>query len=153
MRLYFEDFVTGSLSDLGACVVTEQEIVSFATSYDPQPFHIDPSAAEQSFFGGLIASGVHTLALYMRLLADGVLIKSASLGSPGIDRLRWQTPLRPGDTLRGSYTVHSARPSASRRGVGIVHGLGQGVNQDDEIVISMSIVNMFARRPGGSPGA
>ena len=95
--------------ELGQCTVSEEEIVAFGARYDPQPFHADRVAAADSMYGGLIASGVHTMALYMRLFVVGLLSDSASLGSTGIDELRWPTPVRPGNTLRARYRVASAR--------------------------------------------
>jgi acyl dehydratase len=113
----FEDFAVDRVFDLGQCTVSEEEIVAFGTCYDSQPFHVDGVAAADSIYGGLIASGVHTTALYMRLFVDGLLSDSASLGSPGIDELRWPTPVHPGDTLRARYTVASSRsPAATQNG-------------------------------------
>jgi len=97
-------------------------------------------------FGGLIASGVHTMALYMRLFVDGVLGDSASLGSPGIDEMRWPAPVRPGDTLRARYTVASARKSRSRPEWGIVTGRATAENQEGVTVMTMSVINLFTRR-------
>lgn len=147
---YFEDLPVGMSIDLGTVSLSENDIVEFARRYDPQIFHVDPIAAESSVFGGLIASGVHTLALYMRLFVDGLIIDVASLGSPGIDELRWSQPVRAGDTLRGSYTVLSARPSNSRPECGVLVGRGQAVNQNEQLVLSMSVVNLVGRRPSGA---
>ena len=99
-------------------------------------------------FGGIIASGIHTMALYMRLLVHGLLGGAASLGSPGIDELRWPRPVRAGDTLSGTYTVLSARPSTSRPQWGVITGRGVAVNHHDETVLSMTLVNLFGRTPG-----
>ena len=98
-ELYFEDFELGRVYELGSVDVTEADILEFARRFDPQPFHVDPEAARQSVFGGLIASGWHTGAMWMRLYVDSLLDGAASMGSPGIEELRWLAPVRPGDTL------------------------------------------------------
>lgn len=152
MTYYFEDFAVGRVFDLGQCTVSEQEVIDFGTRYDPQPFHADRVAAADSMFHGLIASGVHTMALYMRLFVDGVLSDSASLGSPGIDELRWPVPVRPGDTLRARYSVASARKSRSRPEWGIVQGLATVENQDNVTVMTMTVINLFTRRYAAEGG-
>ncbi len=93
---FFEDFLEGDSIELGSHQVTEASIVEFARAYDPQPFHVDPEQARSSIYGGLIASGWHTAGIYMRMLVDQLLRDTASLGSPGIDELRWYVPVRPG---------------------------------------------------------
>src|SRR6059058_3213573 len=108
---YFEDFTEGQLFELGETRVTEAEILEFARRFDPQSFHVDPEAARSSLFGGLIASGWHTGSLYMGLMVRGLLLDSASLGSAGIDELRWLKPVHPGDTLKARLTVTSVKPS------------------------------------------
>ncbi|MEI8183847.1 MAG: MaoC family dehydratase, partial [Desulfomonile sp.] len=102
---YFEDYVPGSVHEFGSIAVEEAEMINFARRFDPQPFHIDPEAAKQSIFGGLIASGWHTASLAMRLLVDHYISHVASLGSPGVDELRWLKPVRPGDTLSVRITL------------------------------------------------
>ncbi len=144
--LYFEDLIEGQVFDLGSHTVTADEIIDFATRYDPQPFHVDPEAARESFYGGLIASGWHTASIYMRLLVDGMLNNSAGMGSPGVDELRWLKPVKPGDVLKGRFTVVEARPSRSRGSMGIVRGKGELVNQADEIVMSIISLGLFGRR-------
>jgi acyl dehydratase len=146
---YFEDFVEGQSVDLGSFQYTEQEIVDFAREYDPQPMHVDPEAARTSIYGGLIASGWQTATSYMRRLVDAVMLDSASIGSPGIDTLRWIKPVRPGDTLRARFVVLEARPSNSRPDWGIVRSRGEVLNQKDEIVMQLEAVNFFGRRPPG----
>src|SRR4051794_9897052 len=111
---YYEDFVQGQRIELGSVSFSPEEIVEFATKYDPQPMHIDPEAARASIYGGLIASGWHTAAKYMRLLVDSVIGEAKSHGSPGVDNLRWLKPVRPGDTLSGRFTILDCRPSNSR---------------------------------------
>ena len=111
--------------------------------------HVDPDAARASVYGGLIASGWHTVASYMRLLVDSVIGQSASMGSPGIDNVRWPKPVRPGEALRGRFTVLDSRLSNSRPEWGIVRSRGEVLNQDNEVLMSLEAVNFFARRPPG----
>jgi acyl dehydratase len=144
---YFEDFAEGDTVDLGTFRYTPEEIVAFAREYDPQPMHTDPEAARQSVYGGLIASGWQTATSYMRVLVDNVMRDSASIGSPGVERLRWLQPVRPGDVLRARFTVLEARPSNSRPDWGIVRSRGEVLNQDDRVVMDVEAVNFFARRP------
>jgi acyl dehydratase len=147
---YFEDFVPlvdGAPIELGAHAFTTDGIVEFARAYDPQRMHTDVEQARSSIYGGLIASGWHTVAVYMRLLVDAVIGRSESLGSPGIENLRWLKPVRPGDTLQGRFTVLEARPSRSRPDWGVVRSRGEMVNQDGATVMQLEAVNFFARRP------
>jgi acyl dehydratase len=146
----FEDFEPGSVHDLGSHTVTAEEIVAFARQWDPQPFHVDPAAAEASVFGGLIASGWHTGSLWMRLYVDSMLGDSAGRGSPGIEELRWLAPVRPGDTLTGRLTVLEASPSERDPTRGTVRIRGEMVNQDGVTVLSMVSRGHFARRDAGS---
>ena len=146
MTIFFEDFEIGSTHELGEVTVTEADIVEFATRYDPQPFHVDHEAAAASPFGGLIASGWHTSALYMRLLVDGLLSRTSSQGASGIEQLRWLAPVRPGDVLRGRYTVEDATPSSTKPDRGTIHFLSEMVNQDDVVVLSMRGRGQFGRR-------
>ena len=147
MTVYFEDFVPGRVFELGTIEVSAGEIVGFATRYDPQPFHIDPEAAEQSPFGGLIASGWHTCALYMRLLYDGLLHDSSSQGSPGMDELRWLAPVRPGDRLTATSVVEEASPSSTKPNRGTVILRSEMVNQDGVVVLQMRGRGLYGRRP------
>lgn len=118
--IYFEDLPNGKILDLGEKHVTREEIVAFASEFDPQPHHLDDEAAKQSILGGLSASGWHTCAMMMRLLVDGLAVRAASMGSPGIEEVRWMKPVRPGDVLRMRGEVTSARVSKSRPDMGIV---------------------------------
>jgi acyl dehydratase len=147
VTIYFEDFWPGRVFELGSIDVTADEIVEFATKYDPQPFHVDPVAAERSPFGGLIASGWHTCALYMRLLYDGILHDSSSQGSPGMDELRWLAPVRPGDRLTGVLTVEEANPSATKPHRGTVIQRSEMTNQDGVVVLRLRGRGMYGRRP------
>jgi acyl dehydratase len=145
---YFEDYAEGSVHSFGSISVDEREIVTFAKQYDPQNFHVDAEAARKTPFGGLIASGWHTAALMMRLYVAHYLTHVGSLASPGVDELRWLKPVRPGDQLSIQVTVQKAVPSKSKPDRGAVTSLVQVVNQDDEIVMTVKIVNIIARRPG-----
>jgi acyl dehydratase len=110
---YWEDFAVGDAIEVGPVTVSAAEIIEFASRYDPQPFHLDEVAGKESPFGGLIASGWHTTALFMGMFVRAVLLDSASLGSPGVEEIRWTAPVRPGDTLAGRSTVTDVRPSSS----------------------------------------
>ena len=143
---FFEDYVPGTVHDCGSVTVAESEVIEFARRYDPQPFHVDPLAARQSPFGGLIASGWHTAALMMRLYVDHYLSHVASLASPGIDELRWLKPVRPGDTLAVRVTVLAANRSRSKPDRGIVHSFAEVLNQHGEVVMSIKAVNFLLCR-------
>ena len=145
---YFDDLAVGSVVDLGSKTVTEEEIVRFAREFDPQPFHIDPEAARHTMFGGLIASGWHTCSIAMRLLVDGLLANSSSLGSPGIEQIRWTRPVRPGDTLHATVAVLEFRMSQSKPDRGTVKMRTEVTNQHGEQVMWMESFGMFGRRPG-----
>ena len=144
--LYWEDFVPGTTREFGGRTVTREDLLRFAGEFDPQPFHLDDAAAERSLFGRLSASGWHTCALVMRMMCDGYLLDSASLGSPGIDQLRWLAPVRPGDTLSVRMEVLSVRPMKSRPEVGLVQSRWTAFNQRAEAVLSMEGWSMFRRR-------
>ena len=143
---YFEDYVPGAVFEYGQIPVIEAEIIEFASRFDPQDMHVDPEAAAQGRFGGLIASGWHTAAMMMRLFVDNFLSKVASLASPGIDELRWLQPVRPGDVLRIRVTVLEATPSRSRPDRGMVRTLVEVLNQQGEVVMSLKPMNIIRRR-------
>jgi acyl dehydratase len=143
---YFEDYVPGSVYEFGSIVMEEKEMIEFATRYDPQPFHIDPEAARKGVFGGLIASGWHTGAASMRLIVDHYLSRVASLGSLGVDELRWLKPVRPGDELSIRVTVLETRLSQSKPDRGIVRSLVEVMNQIGEVVMSRMAVNIVGCR-------
>ena len=143
--IWWEDFKVGDQAELGRHTFTEDEIVAFGRQYDPQPFHVDPGLAKASFFGGLIASGWQTGAIWMRMYVDAML-GSAARGSPGIEELRWLAPVRPGDTLSGRLTVLDVTPSATRPDRGTIRIRGEVVNQDGVTVMAMTSRGHFGRR-------
>ena len=145
-RWYWEDFPAGHRMAFGATTVPRDAVIAFATQFDPQSFHVDEEAARQSLFGGLCASGWHTCAMAMRMMCDGYLLDSASLGSPGIDKLRWLKPVFPGDVLGVRLEVKQSRPMASRPGVGLVQFEWHVHNQHHEDVLSMEGWGMFRCR-------
>ncbi|MFM9370894.1 MaoC family dehydratase [Streptomyces sp. Da 82-17] len=144
---YYEDYVPGSTYTYGRITLSEEEIVDFARSFDPQDIHADPDAAEDGPFKGLIASGWHTSAVMMRLYADHFVSKVAGLASPGVDELRWVQPVRPGDSLAIRTTVLDARVSASKPDRGVVRVGIEVLNQRDEPVLTLTATNFFRRRP------
>ena len=144
---YLEDFAVGETLELGSHEFTTEGIIAFARDYDPQPMHTDPQAARSSPYGGLIASGWHTAGVYMRLLVDNLIAGTVSLGSPGLDHLRWLKPVRPGDVLRARITILEVTPSRSKPDRGILKSRGEMVNQEDEVVMQVEAVNFFGRRP------
>jgi acyl dehydratase len=144
---YFEDFEPGQDIDLGTRTVTEAEIVAFAREYDPQPFHVDHDAAAHSIFGGVVASGWHTCSMMMRMVVDGLLNRSASMGSPGLDGVRWLAPVRAGDTLNVRYQTVQVKASASKPDRGVVWSKWVAVNQHGATVCTVEGMGMFGRRP------
>lgn len=143
---YWEDFQIGDTTEVGPVTVSEAEIVEFATRYDPQPFHVDPEAAAQTPYGGLIASGWHTTALFMGMFVRAVLLDSASLGSPGVEEIRWTAPVRPGDTLSGRTTITDVQPSSTNPKRGTVFTTNEVFNQDGVLVLTLKARGFFARR-------
>ena len=143
---FFEDYKPSHVYDLGTTTVSETQIIEFARRFDPQPFHLDPVKAATSQFGGIVASGWHTIGLVMRVFVDHYLSRVASLGSPGAEDIRWRIPLRPGDTLRIRATVLEARPSRSKPDRGVVRTLVEATNHADELVFSMIVVSLLGRR-------
>lgn len=146
-RIFWEDFHAGEVREFGAVTLHRDEIVAFARQFDPQPFHLDEEAGRATPYGGLIASGWHTVALAMRMMCDEYLLDAASLGSPGLENLRWTAPVRPGDTLRMRLTVLATRVMNSRPAVGLVDTRWQLFNQHGEQVLDMRGYGMFGRRP------
>lgn len=153
IRLYWEDFHVDQVQAFGALRVTREAVLAFARDFDPQPFHLDDEAARQSMFGKLAASGWHTCAMAMRMMCDGYLLESSSLGSPGIDHLRWVKPVYPDDTLSIRLRVLETRPMASRPDVGLVRSTWSVLNQHGEPVLTMEGWGMFRRREACTAGA
>jgi acyl dehydratase len=144
--LYFEDFTPGRVFELGTWEMTVDDMVEFGRTWDPLPFHTDPDAPADGPYGGLIASGRHSGLVWMRLYVDTVLLRAASLGSPGLDEIKWHRPVRPGDALTCRVTVLEARPSSSRADRGTVVFDGVVENQDGEVATTIRGANFIARR-------
>ena len=143
---YFEDYEEGSVHEFGGITVEKEEIIDFGRRYDPQVFHTDPEGATKTLFGGLVASGWHTAALAMRLIVDHYLSHVASLGSPGVDELRWPKPVRPGNRLSLRVSILQTRRSRTKPDRGIVRSLVEVLNQDHEVVMSWKGMNMLQCR-------
>jgi acyl dehydratase len=148
-ELYYEDFPVGELLEYGDRLVTAEAVVEFARQFDPQPFHLDAEAAQQTQAGGLIASGWHTVALLMRMSCDAFVLRSASQGSPGVDEIEWLKPVRPADRLRVRRTTLSARVSRSRPEIGLIGFHFEVLNQHDEIVMTQKNAMLIRRRAAG----
>jgi len=144
---YFEDFQVGQVHELGSYVVSREEILAFARQYDPQPFHLDDEAGRQSIFGSIIASGWQTAAICHRLLVESLLKSSASMGSPGLDELRWLLPVKPGDTISASIEVLAVTPSRSKPDRGSLKTRMEVRNQRGEVVMTETASVLFRRRP------
>ncbi|WP_119420483.1 MaoC family dehydratase [Desertibaculum subflavum] len=145
--IFFEDVQPGTVRETGSKTVTAEEIIAFAREFDPQYFHLDAVAAKDSIFGGLVASGWHTASMAMRLMVDSFVGTAASIGSPGFDDLRWRVPVRPGDTLRVRSTVLDKAPSQRRPDIGSVRFTTECLNQRDEVVMSLTSIALYRRRP------
>ena len=144
---WFEDYAEGLVLEVGRQAVEEAEVLDFARRYDPQPFHVDKEAAEASIFKGLITSGFHTCALMMRMLADHYLAPESSLGSPGLDELRWLLPVRPGDRLSLRLTVLEARSSRSKPDRGLIRTGVAVLNQTGAEAMTLIVTTMALKRP------
>jgi acyl dehydratase len=149
-RLYWEDLTPGSVRELGATTVSAEEIKEFAGKYDPQPFHLDEEAGRQSLFGGLCASGWQTCALAMRLTVDHLLTDSSSLGSPGLESLKWLKPVYPGDQLSLRHTILESRALRKRPEIGMVRSRWELFNQWGDKVLEMDGYGFFGRRAPAS---
>jgi len=149
-KLHWEDFVVGSVAEFGPRLVTREEIIAFAAEFDPQPMHMDEDFARATMLGGLAASGWHTCAIGMRLIADGFMSDSSSVGSPGIDEVRWHKPVRPGDRLTLRRTVLESRPLNSRPEWGLVRFRFELIDQAGELKMTQENINLFGRRPAHS---
>ena len=143
---YFEDYRDGAVYEYGWASVTEEEIIAFARRFDPQPIHTDAGFAAAGPFGGLIASGWHTAGILMRLFADHYLSRVASLASPGVDEMRWATPLRPGDRLQLRTTIIETRRSRSKPDRGLVRTRAELLNQDGLSPMSLIAMNLLKLR-------
>lgn len=143
---WFDDFHVGDSFAFGAYAITEREIVDFASRWDPQSFHLDHAAAAASHFGGLVASGWMTAGVMMRLLCEHFISPEASMGSPGLDELRWLQPVRPGDVLGVRVEVLEARPSRSKPDRGVLRLREEVLNQRGEVVMSVLAMAMMRRR-------
>ena len=146
MGLSYEDLEVGKRYVIGSHTFERDEVVHFAEQFDPQPFHVSEAGGEASMFGGLVASGWHTTALFMGMFVREILLDSASLGSPGVDELRWRAPVRPGDTLSGRVTVTDVQPSSSNPGRGTVFTSSEVLNKDGTVVMTLKARGFFARR-------
>tara|TARA_R110002167_G_scaffold2486_6_gene12573 strand:- start:79 stop:519 length:441 start_codon:yes stop_codon:yes gene_type:complete len=142
--MFFEDYQPGQTSQFGAYQVTEEEIKEFASKFDPQFFHLDNEAAKHSLFGGICASGWHTSSMFMRMLIDNLPEKHGSLGSPGINNIKWLKPVYPGYILSVNSRVSHCRLTKSKPGVGLICVNYEIVNQDDLIVMTLES-NAFIR--------
>jgi acyl dehydratase len=148
---YFEDYAPGLVVDCGSFHLDEDQIIAFGRQYDPQPFHVDPKAAAESPFGGVIASGWQTTSLMMRNVVEHFVSPESSLGAAGIDELRWPRPVRPGDTLRVRATVLEARRSRSKPDRGIIKSRMELTSQTGEIVMTLTAINLVLARSPGQP--
>nr|WP_259186008.1 MaoC family dehydratase [Rhizobium sp. BK176] len=146
MKLFYEDFELGRRFTLGPRTVTAAEIIEFAREFDPQPMHVDEAAGRASILGGLAASGWHTSALFMRMMADSFLLDSFSQGAPGVDFMEWRKPVLAGDTLSGHSTVVETRTLRSRPGIGMVKFRHEVENQKNELVCASENSIMFVMR-------
>ena len=145
-RLYFEDFVVGHVAEYGDKLVTPEEIKEFASEFDPQPMHLDEEAAKKTMVGGLCASGWHTCCMMMRIVADGYLLNSSSMGAPGVDEIRWLAPVRPGDRLRVRTTILGLREPKSRPDFGFVRTKFEVLNTTGDVVMHSTTNMMMGRR-------
>jgi len=153
IRWYWEDLEPGSVRDLGSVTPTAQEIHDFASKFDPQPFHLDEEAGRRSVFGALCASGWHTCSMAMRLTVDNFLNESSSMGSPGLENIRWLKPVFAGDTLKLTHRVTESRPLNSKPDIGLVRAIWEMHNQRGEQVLHMEGYGMFRRRTPATPSA
>ena len=147
---YLEDYVEGAVHEMGPISISEEDIVRFGRQFDPQVFHTDPQKARETVYGGLIASGWHTCALFMRLFVEHYLPDRASLGSPGVDELRWLRPVRPDDELTLRITVHKVKPSRSKPDRGVLFSFCEMVNQNGDVAATMTAMNLIRYRQAGA---
>lgn len=147
-KIFYEDVAVGDIHKFGAITISREEIIEFASKYDPQPFHLDDEAAEHSVFGKLCASGWHTGAIMMRMLVDqSIATGVASMGSPGLDEIRWLAPVFPGETLSVETEVLSKRESKSRPSIGFLKMSYKTFNQDNTLKMTATANYMILKRP------
>jgi acyl dehydratase len=144
--LYFEDLNIGQKISIGPISVSEEEIIEFAKKFDPQPFHVDAMKAKDSLFGSLCASGWHTCSLHMKMLYDGLLVNLASLGSPGMNEIRWIKPLFPNDTITGELNIISKTPSRSKPSIGSMIMDSKVFNKKKELIMTMQSISIVKTR-------
>jgi acyl dehydratase len=147
--LFFEDFAVGQRYETEAVALTEADIIGFARQFDPQYFHLDPEAAAKSSFGGLVASGLHTLSLTMRLFFELNLWERAIIGSPGLEHVRFLMPLRPGDTIRSTVEISAVKRSRSKPDRGVISTAHRALNQHDQVIFTMTCLHMVLARGAG----
>jgi acyl dehydratase len=155
-HLYFEDFIVDSVDEYGPRLVTREEIIAFASEFDPQPMHLDEEAARASMLGGIAASGWHSCAIVMRMICDWFVNDSASMGGPGVEEVKWLRPVRPGDRLTLRRTIAAKRASASRPEMGFVTFQFELFNQNGDCVVTMRptvIVAVRAPAAGSAPAS
>jgi acyl dehydratase len=149
-KLHWEDFKSGSVAVYGPRLVTREEIVAFAAEFDPQPMHLDEAAASATILGGLGASGWHTCCLMMKIIADGFLLDSTSMGAPGIEEARWLAPLRPGTNIRVRATVLDTRASKSRPEMGLAKMNFEVLDDTNAVLMTLITTFMLGRRQPGA---
>jgi acyl dehydratase len=147
---YWEDFQPGDVALYGPRLVTREDIVAFAAEFDPQPMHLDEAAASATLLGGLAASGWHICSLLMRMIADGFILDSSSMGAPGVEEMRWLKPLRPGAQIRVRATVLDSRASKSRPEMGLTRFRYEVIDEADAVIATMVVPAMFGRRKPGA---
>ena len=148
---FWEDMAVGQVRDLGTISPSREDIIAFASQFDPQPFHLDDAAGAASVFGGLCASGWHTCSMAMRLMVTNFLQQTSSLGSPGLENIQWKKPVYPNDTLRLQTTVLETKPMGRRPDVGMTRNLWEMFNQHGDKVLHMEGWGMFRRRHPAPP--
>lgn len=149
-KRHWEDFTPGAVAVYGPRLVTREEIVAFAAEFDPQPMHLDEAAGAATLLGGLAASGWHSCCILMRIIADGFINESSSLGAPGVDEVRWLKPLRPGTQVRVRTTILETRASNSRPEIGFVKCLCELLDEQDTVLITLTSPLMIRRRKVGA---
>ncbi len=147
---YWEDFQPGDIAIYGPRHVSREEIVAFAAEFDPQPMHLDEAAASATLLGGLAASGWHVSSLIMRMMADGFILDSSSMGGPGVEEMQWLSPLRPGTNIRLRATVLESRASKSRPEMGLTKIRYEMLDDAETLIATMVATAMFGRREAGS---